>query len=112
MLGNLFGDSYDFTEVVIVGREATSEKPEKATTILARAHLSTTCDQPPNLHAPTTRNWSESEDTAVEKLGMGLFGALPPSVTGLKLPDLVAVSTISATTPSTALTTSIGDTLT
>ena len=112
MLGNLFGDSYDFTEVVIVGRKATSEKPEKATTILARAHLSTTCDQPPNFLAPTIRNWSESEDTAVEKLGMGLFGALPPSVTGLKLPDLVAVSTISATTPSTALTTSIGGTLT
>ena len=112
MLDDLFSDSYDFTEVVIVGRDATSAKPEKATSILARAQLSTTCDQPPNLLAPTIKKWSKGEDTTVNKLGTGLSGDLPPSATGVKHPDLVAISTSSTTTPSTALTTSIGDTLT
>ena len=34
MLNNLFGDSYDFTRVVIVGRDTTSALLEKVTSIL------------------------------------------------------------------------------
>ena len=112
MLNGLFSDSYDFTGVVIVGRDATSALPEKATSILASEKLSTTCDQLPNLLAPSIKKWSEGEVVTANAIGTGLFGDPHPLATGAKKLALVAILTSSTTTPAMALATSIGDTLT
>ena len=78
MLDNPFGDSYDFTGVVIVGRDATSALPEKVSSILARAKPLTTYDQPPNLLAHSITQWSEGEVVTAKASGTGPSRDSPP----------------------------------